>query len=198
MAAEHGLPALELWCLLPRGWAAAYRGDVRAGIADICESMDRRRSIGMGAVWPWFFALLAQAQGLAGQVDEGLSSLEEALGWVERNDERLYEAEVHRLKGELLLTRDTPDAPQAEGCFQQALTIFAEAALEVLGTARCDEHGPAMATDKQARRGSRVVGAHLRLVHRRLRYGGSTGSKGSIGGALMMVVRFAPSRIVVR
>ena len=123
VAAEHGLPALELWCLLPRGWAAAYRGDVRAGIADICESMDRRRSIGMGAVWPWFFALLAEAQGLAGQVDDGLSSLEEALGWVERNDERLYEAEVHRLKGELLLTRDTPDAPQAEGCFQQALTV---------------------------------------------------------------------------
>ena len=123
VAAEHGLPALELWCLLPRGWAAACRGDVRAGIADIRESMDRRRSVGMGAVWPWYFALLAEAQGLAGQVDDGLSSLEEALGWVERNDERLYEAEVHRLKGELLLTRDTPEAPQAERCFQQALTV---------------------------------------------------------------------------
>jgi predicted ATPase len=123
VCAEHGLPVVELWCLLPRGWAAAYRGDVSAGIADIRESMDRRRSMGMGAVWPWFFALLAEAQGLAGQVDDGLSSLEEALGWVERNDERLYEAEVHRLRGELLLTRDTPDAAEAEDCFQQALTI---------------------------------------------------------------------------
>jgi class 3 adenylate cyclase/predicted ATPase len=123
LSAEHGLPALELWCLLPRGWAAAYRGDVRAGIADIRESMDRRRSIGMGAVWPWFFALLAEAYAALGQVDDGLSSLEEALGWVERNDERLYEAEVHRLKGELLLTRGPLDAPQAEACFQQALTV---------------------------------------------------------------------------
>jgi class 3 adenylate cyclase/predicted ATPase len=123
VSAEHGLPALELWCLLPRGWATAYRGDVRAGIADIRESMDRRRSIGMGAVWPWYFALLAEAQGLAGQVDDGLSSLEEALGWVERNDERLYEAEVHRLKGELLLLREAPDTLQAERCFEQALSV---------------------------------------------------------------------------
>jgi predicted ATPase len=77
----------------------------------------------MGAVWPWFFALLAEAYAALGQVDDGLSSLEEALGWVERNDERLYEAEVHRLKGELLLTRGPLDAPQAEACFQQALTV---------------------------------------------------------------------------
>src|SRR6185312_17383459 len=121
VAAEHGLPALELWCLLPRGWATAYRGDVRAGIADIRDSMDRRRAFGMGAVWPWYFALLAEAQGLAGQVDEGLFSVEAAFGWVARNDERLYEAEVHRIKGELLLLREDP--AQAQRCFEKALTV---------------------------------------------------------------------------
>jgi class 3 adenylate cyclase/tetratricopeptide (TPR) repeat protein len=123
VAAEHGLPALELWCLLPRGWAAAYQGDVDAGIADIRDAMDRRQRMGMGAVWPWYLALIAEAQGMAGRIDDGLSSLEEALGWVERNDERLYEAEVHRIRGELLLKQDTPDLPQAESCFQQALTL---------------------------------------------------------------------------
>lgn len=123
VAAEHGLPALGLWCLLPRGWAAAYRGEASAGIADIRESMERRRSVGMGAVWPWYFTVLAEAQGLAGQIDDGLASLEEAFGWVERNDERLYEAEAHRLKGELLLARTTPDVPHAESCFQRALTV---------------------------------------------------------------------------
>jgi predicted ATPase len=75
----------------------------------------------MGAVWPWYFALLAEAQGLAGQVDEGLFSVEEALGWVARNDERLYEAEVHRIKGELLLLREDPT--QAQRCFEKALTV---------------------------------------------------------------------------
>ena len=99
---------MELWCLLPRGWAAAQTGDVPAGIADIREAMDRRRAIGIGAVWPWFLALLADAHGALGQFEDGLRALEEALQWVQRNDERLYEAEVHRIKGELLLRQATP------------------------------------------------------------------------------------------
>jgi hypothetical protein len=123
VSAEHHLPALELWCLLPRGWAVAQQGDVSAGIADIREAMDRRRRMGMGAVWPWYLALLAETQGMAGRVDDGLSSLEEAFGWVDRNDERLYEAEVHRLRGELLLKQDTHDTAQAEKFFQQALNV---------------------------------------------------------------------------
>ena len=67
LSAQRGLPALELWCLLPRGWAVAQQGDVSAGIADIKEAMDRRRAFGMGAVWPWFYALLADAYGALGQ-----------------------------------------------------------------------------------------------------------------------------------
>ena len=121
VAAEHGLPALELWCLLPRGWARAQLGDVAGGIADIRAGMDRRRAFGMGAVWPWFLALIAEAHGLIGQVQEGLTALDEALDWVQRNDERLYEAEVHRIRGELLLQKGVPD--EAETCFQQALTV---------------------------------------------------------------------------
>jgi predicted ATPase len=121
VAAEHGLPALELWCLLPRGWARAQLGDVAGGIADIRAGMDRRRAFGMGAVWPWFLALIAEAHGLIGQVQEGLTALDEALDWVQRNDERLYEAEVHRIRAELLLQQGVPD--EAETCFQQALTV---------------------------------------------------------------------------
>jgi predicted ATPase len=34
-----------------------------------------------------------------------------------------YEAEMHRIKGELLLRQAVPDAPQAEACFQQALAV---------------------------------------------------------------------------
>lgn len=121
VSAEHGLPALALWCLLPRGWARAQQGDVAAGIADIRDGMDRRRAFGMGAVWPWFLALAAEAYGANGQVDEGLKALDEALDWVQRNDERLYLAEVHRIRGELLLMQNVPDA--AERCFEEALAV---------------------------------------------------------------------------
>jgi class 3 adenylate cyclase/tetratricopeptide (TPR) repeat protein len=123
VAAEHGLPALSLWCLLPRGWALAELGDAAAGLADIREGMDRRRAFGMGAVWPWFLALAADAYGAAGRIDDGLAALDEALEWVQRNDERLYAAEVHRIRGELLLRQAAPDPSQAEACFRQALTV---------------------------------------------------------------------------
>lgn len=123
VSVEHGLHAVELWCLLPRGWAAVQQGEPHAGIADIREAMDRRRAAGIGAVWPWFLALLADAYGTLGQFEDGFRALEEALQWIQRNDERLYAAEVHRIKGELLLQQARPDPAQAERCFEEALTI---------------------------------------------------------------------------
>jgi class 3 adenylate cyclase/predicted ATPase len=123
LASETGAPAMALWCLLPRGWAVAQQGDVSAGIADICESMDRRRAFGMGAVWPWYLVLVAEAYGMNGEFDKAFSALDEALEWVQRNDERLYAAEAHRIRGELLLQQPDPDPVQAENCFKQALTV---------------------------------------------------------------------------
>ena len=69
-----------------------------------------------------FTARLAETYGRIGQAEEGLRLLAEALIMVDKGD-RWYEAELHRIKGELLLQQVVPDAPQAEACFQQALTI---------------------------------------------------------------------------
>ncbi len=123
ISVETGSPALALWCLLPRGWARAQQGDVEAGIADICESMDRRRAFGMGAVWPWYLVLVADAYGMYAEFDKAFSALDEALEWVARNDERLYAAEAHRIRGELLLRQPTPDPAGAQRCFEQALAV---------------------------------------------------------------------------
>ena len=127
ISVEHGLHAVALWCLLPRGWASAQQGDVPAGIADIREAMDRRRAFGIGAVWPWFLVLLADACGALGQCEAGLAATDEALHWVQTNDERLYEAEVHRTKGELLLRQEIPDRTHAESCFERALAVARDA-----------------------------------------------------------------------
>jgi predicted ATPase len=70
-----------------------------------------------------YLALLAEAYGKGGQAEEGLTILAEALAAVEKTGGRGYEAEMYRLKGELLLRQAVPDAPQAEACFQQALAI---------------------------------------------------------------------------
>jgi class 3 adenylate cyclase/predicted ATPase len=123
ISTEHGLHALTLWCLLPSGWAAAHQGDPEAAIADIGEAMARRRAFGMGAVWPWYLTLVAEAYGMTGQFDEAFRALDEAVEWVQRNDERLYAAEAHRIRGELLLSAPQPDPAQAELCFELALAV---------------------------------------------------------------------------
>ena len=63
------------------------------------------------------------AYGKAGQTAEGLVALEEALALVHKNAERWFEAEIYRLKGELLRKQATPSEPEAESCFHQALAI---------------------------------------------------------------------------
>jgi len=49
--------------------------------------------------------------------------LAEALAGVDKTGERYWEAELYRLKGELLLRQALPDEHQAETCFQQALAV---------------------------------------------------------------------------
>jgi predicted ATPase len=68
-------------------------------------------------------AFLAEAHGKAGQAEEGLALLDEAQGLVAKTGERTAEAEVHRVKGELLLARSPSDPTQAEVSFREALEV---------------------------------------------------------------------------
>jgi len=69
-----------------------------------------------------YLARLGEAYGRIGQVEKGLRLLTEALAVMDKGD-LWYEAEIHRIKGELLLQQAVPDVPQAESCFQQALAV---------------------------------------------------------------------------
>jgi predicted ATPase len=71
----------------------------------------------------YFLALLAEEYGKVDRKEEALSVLAEALTLVHRSRDRYWEAELHRLKGEMLRTQAIPDQAQAETCFQQALAI---------------------------------------------------------------------------
>ena len=68
---------------------------------------------------------MAEAYGSIGQPAEGLSLLAEALTTVDRTGERGWEAELHRLQGEILRARagESQQVQEAEACFQQALAI---------------------------------------------------------------------------
>jgi class 3 adenylate cyclase/predicted ATPase len=120
---EQGFKAYGSWTLLPRGWALAEQGSIAEGLDNIREAVDARQAMKVSGVMPWFYALLGETYGKLSQFDEGVRALEEALLWVERTGEHMYEAEIHRLKGELLLGQSAFDPAKAEACFQRALAV---------------------------------------------------------------------------
>jgi predicted ATPase len=98
------------------------QGRHEEGIAQMRQGLDARRAIGTGITLAEFSARLGEAYGRIGRAEEGLGLLAEALAVVDKGD-RWYEAELHRIKGELLLRQAVPDAPQVEACFDQALAV---------------------------------------------------------------------------
>ena len=106
-----------------RGWILAERGQGGEGIAHMRQGFDAWRTAGADVWQPHMLALLAEVQGKVGRAEEGLHTLAEALTLVNKTGERFYEAEMHRLQGELLLQQAIPEAQQAEACFHQALAI---------------------------------------------------------------------------
>ena len=100
---EHGFPAFSTWVIVQHGWALAMQGQVEVGIEQIHRGLATFRATGAEVWRPYHLALLAEAYGKTGQVEEGLTALAEALDAVDRTGEHMYEAEMYRLYGELSL-----------------------------------------------------------------------------------------------
>ena len=102
------------------------QGQGEAGIAEIRQGLPADLATGAKQFQPYFLGLLAEAYGEGGHPEEGLDMLAEALVEMDTTEVRFYEAELYRLKGELLLSakcemRNAKCTPEA--CFQQALDI---------------------------------------------------------------------------
>ena len=83
------------------------------------------RATGTELARPHYLALLAEAYGIVGQPEEGLTAVTEALALVHKTGERRYEAELYRLKGELTLQKAGTRGwgPGASSSSPQALSL---------------------------------------------------------------------------
>jgi predicted ATPase len=122
LAAEQGLAQLLAMGTIRRGRALAARGSGDDGLAQMHQGLAAYRATGAEVRRPYFLALLAETYGKTGQPSQGLSVLTEALTMVDKTAEGWWAAELHRLKGELLLRQASP-TEEVEGCFRQALEI---------------------------------------------------------------------------
>ena len=103
LSTTQGFPQFLAMGTILRSWALAEQGQEEEGIAQIRQGLVAWRATGAELERPHFFALLAEAYEKVGQAEEGLGILAEALALVDKTGERLYEAELYRLKGMLML-----------------------------------------------------------------------------------------------
>ena len=128
LAKEHGLAQWLAFGTILQGWAVAGEGDLEEGIRVMREGITGYRATGARISLPHFLCLLAEALGENAQTDEALSLVDEAETAVKASGERYYEAELHRLRGELLdrlapQQRSGSGSQRAEACFRRAISI---------------------------------------------------------------------------
>jgi predicted ATPase len=124
VATEQGFPFYRAHGTICQGWVKVKNGDVAEGMSLLRSGSSASHATGAEAWMPHYIALLARACEIAGQVQEGLALLDDALQIVERTGERWSAAELYRNKGQLLLRQGHPEA--AEELYRKALSIAEE------------------------------------------------------------------------
>ena len=131
LGAEQGFAQFVAGATIFRGCALAERyaepgaeqGQVEEGMAQMQQGLAAWRATGAEVLRPYGLALLAKASAKLGQREAGLTLLTEALALANDTGERRWEAELYRLKGELLLACAAEHDAEAETCFRQALDV---------------------------------------------------------------------------
>jgi predicted ATPase len=125
IATEHGFSFWLAGGLAMRGWALAERGARSDGVSHLRQGLAAWVATGSETYRTYYLALLAEALDQDGESVEGLEVLAQAQALAESTGERFHEAELHRLRGEFLLSRPGAEGAgrQAEASFQRALAI---------------------------------------------------------------------------
>jgi predicted ATPase len=121
VATEQGFPFWRAQGTIYRGWVKVKKGDTAEGMSLLRSGSAAYRATGAEQWMPHYTGLLASACEIAGQIEDGLTQLDNALRIVERTGERWFAAELNRHKGQLLLRQGHSEA--AEELYRKALNI---------------------------------------------------------------------------
>ncbi len=123
LCAEQGFTYFQAVVSAFHGANLVHLGRAPEGISLMQANLLTLRTVGSELLFTLIYANLASAYLALNQVDEGLAAVDEGLNCAARNGERWAEAELLRIRGQLLLERGLEEAEHAETCFQQALNI---------------------------------------------------------------------------
>jgi len=131
---EHGLVLYHAMATAMLGWVLGEQGRHLDGINQLRSGIAALDATATSLIRPHFLGLLAEALARVQQTEEALRLLDEALAMVNSNGEAYYEAELYRLKGELLFRKANgqelkhatavgENLAEVEQCLQQSIDI---------------------------------------------------------------------------
>ena len=157
VAGEYGLAAFEAWASVIHGWAIARSDDGDEGLKTMRAGLDASAASDSMILRPYLLGLLADALASDGQVEEGLRVIDEAVALVETNNERYFEAELHRLRGDLLLWKAGPSLVAAAAALLRALEVARSQEAKSLELRAAVSAGRLLASQERASEGCALV-----------------------------------------
>jgi adenylate cyclase len=118
---EYGIPYFHAMAKAHRGWVLVQQGEAEEGISLMRSALDALQATGNLMYTPMELTRLAEAHGELGHTEQGLTLVAEAMEVARSTEERYYEPEMHRVRGELMLAEGDEDA--AEGSFEEAVQV---------------------------------------------------------------------------
>jgi predicted negative regulator of RcsB-dependent stress response len=119
----QGLPMYIRYRALKCAWVRARLGDRDEGVAQMRQGLDSLREQGDTLVRPFYSVLLAELEAEAGEIDAAVGAIDRTLAEIERTGQRTFEAEAHRIRGEILLKRNPANPTPAEEAFHTAIAV---------------------------------------------------------------------------
>ena len=123
LATESGFLTGRALSEIYLGLADAIAGDLEGGIARMRLHLSELKAAGSEYITDRSLTFIATALGRLQRYDEALRAIEESFEFIEKSGQRYYEAELHRLKGEILLAQNASNPVQSESCFRAAIEV---------------------------------------------------------------------------
>ena len=123
VTAQYGISYLAASATVLEGEDLIASGETKKGIARVLSGLAELERQKGGLGWPWAMSIIAEGYFKAGDYGAALDAVEQALHRARVNDERHWEAELHRLNGQILLARPQLSDTPAAAHFAHALRV---------------------------------------------------------------------------
>ena len=120
---QHGMDFYVAISRIYLSWARGRLGDARGGADELRSSLDTYATQGNRLGTPYFLGCLAELEAAAGDHERALALIDEGLAMADEGGQQVWDAFLHRLRGEILLNRHPTKSAAAEEAYQTAIII---------------------------------------------------------------------------